>query len=232
MPPETLLTAAEASTEGAATTPTETDGQTAGADTAAAPAGADTLAGAAGADSTSGEAGADSTSADGEAGEDAPQGAPETYADFTTPEGVELDTEVLDDFRGVARELNLPQEAAQRVVDLGVKLSQKWVEQQSEAFGQAVQGWAQQAQSDPEIGGAGFEANVATARRALTAFGSPEFTALLNSTGLGNHPEFIRAFAKIGRTITEDTVVTDGPGAAAPEQSGLSRLYPSMAKQS
>ena len=49
-----------------------------------------------------------------EAKEDA---APESYADFKAPEGVELNSAVVDSFKGIAKKLNLSQEKAQAVID-------------------------------------------------------------------------------------------------------------------
>lgn len=49
--------------------------------------------------------------------EETPPGAPEKYA-FTAPEGQELDTSALAQFEPVARELNLTQEQAQKLVDV------------------------------------------------------------------------------------------------------------------
>jgi len=46
--------------------------------------------------------------AEGDKADDAPQGAPEAYEDFSVPEGVELDAELLGEFKNVAKELNLP----------------------------------------------------------------------------------------------------------------------------
>lgn len=66
--------------------------------------------------------------------EDKPQGAPERY-EFTAPEGSELDAAVTDAFAGVAKELNLTQEAAQKVVD---KMAPLMAQRQAEQV-QAVQ---------------------------------------------------------------------------------------------
>ncbi|MCV5473515.1 peptidase, partial [Escherichia coli] len=47
---------------------------------------------------------------------DKPEGAPEKY-EFQAAEGVELDADALKDFEPVARELNLTNEQAQKLVD-------------------------------------------------------------------------------------------------------------------
>lgn len=164
-----------------------------------------------------------------EAGKDgkedaAPTGAPEAYEDFAAPEGVELDATVLDEFKGAAKELNLSQAQAQSVVDLGVKLQQSFTEKSNEATDTLIAGWAEAAKADKEIGGDAFEQNLALAKKATDTFGSDEFKAeLLEKYRLGDHPEFIRLMVKVGKAISEDTLVpASGEGAPAAREFGAS----------
>lgn len=149
--------------------------------------------------------------------DDEPQGAPEAYEDFTVPDGVELDTEVLGDFQALGKELNLPQAEAQKVVDLGTKMAQKWADQQTENILALRTEWADATKADKEIGGDALPQNLAVAKKAMDTFGSPALRELLDQSGLGNHPEVIRFFVKTGKTISEDTLVSsrqDGPAKA------------------
>ena len=43
--------------------------------------------------------------------------------------------------------------------------------------------------------------------KAIETFGTPELRSLLDSTGMGNHPEVVRLALKIGKAISEDTIV-------------------------
>jgi hypothetical protein len=128
---------------------------------------------------------------------------PEQY-EFKAPEGREFDSEVVKNFSEVARELNLTQDAAQKILDrMGPTLASR---QESQV--KAIRGeWVASARSDQEFGGDKLAENMAVAKRALDKFGSPELTALLNDSRLGNHPELIRAFHRIGRAIADDTIV-------------------------
>ena len=159
----------------------------------------------------------------------APAGAPEAYEDFKAPEGVELDATVLDEFKGVAKELNLPQDQAQRVVDLGAKLAQSWAEKSNEATDALIAGWAEAAKADKDIGGEAFEQNLALAKKAIDTFGSDEFKAeLLEKYRLGDHPEFIRFARDVAKAISEDTLVpASGAAAPAPREFGASFYKPS-----
>lgn len=150
-----------------------------------------------------------------------PAGAPESYAEFTLPEGISLDKAALEGFTPLAKDLNLSQEQAQKVVDL---YAQKMLPQIQQAFAdqkaQMVEGWLQASIKDQDIGGARFDASVSTARKALDAFGTPALKAALDESGLGNHPELIRLLANIGNRISEDatastTSATTGSRSAA-----------------
>jgi hypothetical protein len=135
-------------------------------------------------------------------------GAPESY-NFVAPEGDKFSDEVLSVYSDVAKDLNLTQEAAQSMLDRlapAVKASQ---EKQMEV---ARTEWADQALADKEFGGEKAQENLAVAKKALDAFGSDGLRELLDATGLGNHPEIIRAFYRAGKAISEDGFVAGRGG--------------------
>ncbi|MEG5871089.1 peptidase [Enterobacter ludwigii] len=133
-------------------------------------------------------------------------GAPEKY-EFTAGEGVELDTEALKDFEPVARELNLTNEQAQKLVDAYPKILAGVQQRQAEAWQKQTEGWAETVKADKEIGGDKLTANLSAAQRALDQFGTPELKEYLNATGLGNHPDLVKTFVKIGKAMSEDGMV-------------------------
>jgi hypothetical protein len=158
-----------------------------------------------------------------------PAGAPEQYEDFTAPDGVTLDAEVTGEFKGLAKELGLTQEQAQKVADFGPKMLQRWQAKQAEALAETSAKWATETRADKDIGGDKLNENLATAKKALDAFGSPAIKTLLHESGLGNHPEVIRLLVNAGKAISEDRMV---PGAkAAAEVSIEQRLYPNDIKK-
>lgn len=136
-----------------------------------------------------------------------PEGAPEAY-EFKTAEGVELDTEALKDFEPVARELNLTNEQAQKLVDAYPKILAGVQQRQVEAWQKQTQDWAADVKADKEIGGDKLTASLSKAQQALETFGTPELKEYLNETGLGNHPELVKAFVKIGKAMSEDNMVS------------------------
>lgn len=146
---------------------------------------------------------------------------PENY-EFTMPDGVELDKAAADEFAAIAKELKLDQPTAQKVADVAAKMAQRQTEKHAEVVSQ----WAQTVKTDKEIGGDNLEQNLATARKAMDTFGSPALKALMDSTGLGNHPEVIRAFVKAGKAISEDGFVKGAqPGV---QTDPAKTLFPSM----
>lgn len=134
------------------------------------------------------------------------EGAPEKY-EFTAGEGVELDTEALKDFEPVARDLNLTNEQAQKLVDAYPKILAGVQQRQAEAWQAQTEQWAADVKADKEIGGDKLTTNLSAAQRALDQFGTPELKEYLEGTGLGNHPELVKAFIKIGKAMSEDGMV-------------------------
>jgi hypothetical protein len=147
---------------------------------------------------------------DGETQADKPQGAPEKY-EFKAPEGKQFDAEIIGNFSEIAKELNLTQDAAQKLVEtMGPKIAERQLAQI-----QAVQNeWTQQSQVDKEFGGDKLNENLAVAKKALDSFGTPELRSLLQQSGLGNNPEVIRFMYRAGKAISEDTFVGNSAGSS------------------
>lgn len=139
--------------------------------------------------------------------EQKPEGAPEKY-EFKPAEGQELDAAALEQFEPIARELNLTNEQAQKMVDLyGTKIMPMVQQQQVEAWQKTTEQWAADVKADKEIGGDKLTGNLSAAQRALAQFGTPKLKEYLEGTGLGNHPELVKAFVKIGKAMSEDGMV-------------------------
>lgn len=160
----------------------------------------------------------------------APTSAPDRY-EFTSPdEGAKYDANVLSAYGKVAKELNMTQEAAQKMLD---NLAPVLRDNQISQIEATKAEWANNSKADKEFGGESLDANLSFAKKALDTYGSPELLALLNESGLGNHPEVIRAFYRAGKAISEDRFV--GGKATAGRSSGprgfnelASSLYPNQ----
>lgn len=159
------------------------------------------------------------------------EAVPEKY-EFTMPDGIEMDSEMLAEFEPIAKELGLSQEKAQKLVDIQIKSLQKLQAaheiQQEEAFKEMTTQWATAAKADSEYGGAKFNENLSVAQKALKQFASEGLIEYLNSSGLGNHPEVIRTFVKVGKAISEDKFVVGGQGGARATDPAKV-IYPNLA---
>lgn len=163
--------------------------------------------------------------------------APEKYEDFKLPGDVKLDEATMTEFTGLAKELGLSQEQAQKLAELGTKKVQGANDSQEakliELAATTATKWGEETKVDKEFGGAALDENLGIAKAAVDAYASPELKALLgkfdkkdnpNGTGLGNHPEVVRLFYRLGKTISSDTKLHTGEKSASSE-SLADRLY-------
>jgi hypothetical protein len=148
-------------------------------------------------------------------------GAPEKY-EFKPAEGkAAYDSNLIAAFEAGARNANMPQLAAQKLLD---SMSPVLAERQSEQVTAIRKEWFDASSADKEFGGANLVPNLAVAKKALDTFGSPELSKLLVSTGLGSHPEMIRLMFRAGKALSEDTFVA-GTGPAAGQVKASAVLY-------
>lgn len=124
---------------------------------------------------------------------------------FEVPEGVELDEADLGAFKDILKDESLTkQQLAQKVLDIAVNREKA----RAEGFAKQVNDWAETVKADKELG---VPENLAIAKNVIDTFGNDEIRNLLNSTGMGNHPEVVRLCLKIGKAISEDTFTRGQP---------------------
>lgn len=151
---------------------------------------------------------------------------PEKY-EFKMPEGMQVDSAAAEQLSSIAKELKLTAEQAQKFADVGATMAQR----QIEAHQRTVSEWADAVRSDKDIGGDALTGNLVFARKTLDAFGSPELRSLLDSSGLGNHPEMVKLAVRVGKAISEDKFVggRETPGASSGNDAA-DAFYPTMKK--
>lgn len=143
---------------------------------------------------------------------------PDEYAEFNVEEGVILDQDLVDTFKAEAKEEGLTQAQAQKRIDQAVNLSKTWTTKAIEAHQNQVNEWRDSTKTDPEIGGDKLAVTLAGAKQVRDAFGSKGLTEVLDTYGLGNHPEVIRFFSKVRSAISDDTFVKDGKPTGEPRR--------------
>lgn len=166
------------------------------------------------------QAAKDKGASDAAKAKDEPQGAPEAY-DFKLPDGMEIDAEVMGEFTAFAKELNLPQDKAQKIVDFQAKLASKQADEYQAAVEKQKEQWMAAVKNDPDLGGENYEKSVASAVKVVQAFGSPELREVLTATGLGNNPELFKFVHRISQAISEDKFVMPGSQTAAPKEMSI-----------
>ena len=131
---------------------------------------------------------------------------PEEYADFTFPEGIEIDKAQLDAAKAQFKEAGYTQEQAQKAIDLYIKSMQE----QQELFLQERKNWVNEIKADKEFGGDKFDATVRGAQLALRKFDADgKMVELLETSGFGDHPGVIKFLARIHAALSEDKVFDD-----------------------
>ena len=169
---------------------------------------------------------AEGQKAEGEGGEKS-QGAEVTY-EFKLPEGMQMDQARHDEFVAVAKELKLPPDQAQKLVDLAAKAEVARAEQHQAL----VDDWARQSKEHKALGGDKLPESLATAKKVydlLPAARAEELRGLLNATGLEAHPVMFELFHAVGSKLSEAAFVRGAAG-AGPGESLADRMYPSMKK--
>lgn len=130
------------------------------------------------------------------------------YTDFVIPKGVEINNELLDSFKSIAKELKLTQEQAQKLVDLQINEIQRIDELNKKAFNEARLEYQKEVKKmygdklDNELSyGAKAIDNLLSKEEAI------EFREFLNISGLGDNPQFVKMLVDVGKLISEDKIV-------------------------
>lgn len=113
----------------------------------------------------------------------------------------------------VFRELNLTQEQVNKIGEAYNKFGAEFTKANEAKEKADFDTWmSEQAKTNTDAirkeWGTEFDGNLKVAQRAIGRFAPPELKSLLDETGMGNHPAFLKAFLQIGKMIQEDTPPT------------------------
>lgn len=135
--------------------------------------------------------------------DDTPEGAPESYESFKLPEGFELSDERAEKFGEFAKSHNWNQDKAQEAIDFYTELKTEEIQQQTDEWNRQQTEWVDAIKADDELGKDMAGTNKAIAG-ALDKFGTDELKTFMDESGMGNHPEMVRFFARVGKQVGED----------------------------
>lgn len=133
----------------------------------------------------------------------ADQAAPEKF-ELKLPEGSKLAAEHVQKVEAFAKEKGLSAVQAQAILDRENEQATAHEKALLDAFDSKASQWKTEIQNDKELGGDNYTKSVEIAHRGLKKFATPEFVQELEKTGLGNHPEMVRTFYKIGKEMAND----------------------------
>ncbi len=149
-----------------------------------------------------------------------PAAAPSVEYKYTLPETIKMDDamkgevhKAFDDFRAN------PSEGAQGLINLHEKtmreFAQFMADEQQRQFTNTRQTWAKQITQDQELGGSGYQTTMGAVARMRDLFVAekdrPAFEQMLRTTGVGDHPEFIRMLHQAARFYDEPALPPPNP---------------------
>jgi len=141
------------------------------------------------------------------------------------PENSQLDASAVERIASFAKERGLTKDQAQELLSIESDAVSKFAEAQAEQVNLKVESWKADVKQDKELGGEAYEKNVELAKRVVERFATEDFKKALNETGLGNHPELVRIFFKIGKSMAEDQLVIPGSQTGPKNRSVEDFLY-------
>lgn len=129
---------------------------------------------------------------------------PRRHYNLKTVEGdADMDVALASMFTDAAHEANMSQDKTQRFID---DVAPKLVEMHQRQLDGIVTGWVNETKADSEIGRGNLNDSLATARRVIERFGTPELRTLIGpiargGLGINSNPEVIRLLNRVGKAL-------------------------------
>ena len=169
----------------------------------------------------------DEKDAEGKDKEEGNQDAQPAYSDFTMPEGMELDTEAMNEATPILQELNATQEQAQKMVDVAASMLSKAAKKMADQHNAVVEGWRKETLDIfGKEGETQFMQNVGRAEEVVKHFFNEDQRKVLTHYGLGNHPAFFAMCMAIAQGTGEDRLTSVGGAGAKGEKTLAQTWYP------
>lgn len=134
----------------------------------------------------------------------------EVKYDLKLPEGTLLTQAEVDKIVSFSKEQGLSQESAQKLVEREHEILANYKDNQEQQFEQMRDQWFKQVESDKELGGENLKTTAELAKRALNKFAPDSLKKFFAESPYGNHPEIIRMFSNIGKSMQDDKLVLSG----------------------
>lgn len=139
-------------------------------------------------------------------------GAPEKYE---APKDANFGNDLQGALHGLGKDLNLSAKGMEKVYAVARAHAQSTEKVFNDAHNANLSNWQTQTAQDTEFGGEKLAENRSIAAKGMDLVASPTLKAILKESGLENHPEFFRAFYRMGKLVAEDRIVRGNPGSPA-----------------
>ena len=149
-----------------------------------------------------------------------PETPPEKY-ELKLPDQSPVDPKRLEAIAAEAKAANMTQEQAQSLVEREHRMMTDLIQSHQDR----INGWMKESIADKEIGGPEISRNIEMAKRLVDTFGSPLLKKQLEDSGMGQHPELLRLFVRLGKAYGEDRLVTGAQGVPAKKASPADLLF-------
>lgn len=129
------------------------------------------------------------------------------FSEVKNSNGENYNQTTVDFVTSVAKEMKLNNEQAGSLLKI---LADNYQTVQQQAVQKERTNWRAELRSDPELGGENFDKTRLHLSTVMRKFGNNEVKDILNSTGLGDHPAFVRMFNAIGASMSQEVNVIKG----------------------
>lgn len=156
---------------------------------------------------------------------------PIKYEPFKLPDGMTVNEAKLGEFTEIAAAARIPQDVAQKLVDLYSSELKAISEGPMRAWTDLQNTWRDAVKNDPEIGGKNLDKNLAATKiglKNLLGEDAGKFFEALNITGAGNNPDIVRGLFKAASPHAPASPVGGSPVGGNQKTAGAT-LYPGMA---
>ncbi len=146
--------------------------------------------------------------------------------DFKLPEDMPMNEAMMTEFLDVVNNKDLStKDRNQELVSLYAQKTQEATDAQLQQWEDTRTSWKDQAKEDKEIGGKGYDENMALAQKALSEFGSKELIDFGNKYGWADNPEYLRLLVRVGKLVSEDQSGGNDGGGGGNQGSITDRWY-------
>jgi len=130
-------------------------------------------------------------------------GLPEEVKDYEiTSADTESDEEFFDDYKKASHKAGVLPSQAQEMFNWYMDKANSEVKRQEEESAKMIEGSINTLKTD---WGSSYDSRLKAARTAVNHFGDDKLKDYLDKSGMGNDPNLIRVFSKVGETLSDDS---------------------------